>query len=71
MTAAAPKHPASRTLDSRAAARFLGICSRTLHSWRSQGRGPRCHRLGRRRIVYWVRDLEAYLYAGTVGEADR
>jgi hypothetical protein len=57
-------------LDVQAAAAYLGICPRTLDNWRSQRRGPRFIRVGRR-IVYRVQDLEAYLDAGIVEAGTR
>jgi predicted DNA-binding transcriptional regulator AlpA len=47
------------------AADYLGLHARTLDNWRSQGRGPRYVRVGRR-IVYRIADLESYLDARTV-----
>jgi hypothetical protein len=48
-------------VDEREAARLCGGVSRsTLRSWRSQGRGPRFARLGRR-IVYRLTDLRDFL----------
>jgi hypothetical protein len=53
-------------LDDDAAARVLGLKNpRTLSNWRSQGRGPRFCRVGRR-VVYRLKDLEQYMDAYTV-----
>lgn len=42
------------------AAEYLGLSPATLPAWRSRGRGPRFHKLGRR-VIYFERDLAAYL----------
>ena len=42
------------------AAQRLGLHPRTLDNWRSQQRGPRYIRLGRR-IVYRLSDLQSYM----------
>ena len=65
-TAAAPTDtPRRPVVDTMGAAEYLGLHARTLDNWRSQGRGPRYVRVGRR-IVYRVHDLEAYLDDRTV-----
>lgn len=45
------------------AAAMLGVQQRTLEIWRKEKRGPRYLRLGdkRSRVLYRVRDLEAWL----------
>ncbi len=58
-------------VDERGAATLLGIAPTTLRNIRSQGRGPKYSRVGRR-IVYRVRDVESYLDEHAVDpEADR
>ena len=52
-------------VDTMGAAEILGVHARTLDNWRSQNRGPRYVRVGRR-IIYRIADLEAYLDARTV-----
>ena len=47
-------------VDTMGAAEYLGLHARTLDNWRSQGRGPRYIRVGRR-IIYRVADLEEFL----------
>jgi predicted DNA-binding transcriptional regulator AlpA len=64
-------HTQCRCLDVKAAAAYLGICPRTLDNWRSQGRGPTYIRVGGRRIVYRIEDLERYLEDGIVGAGTR
>ena len=67
-----PNPTASPTVaDERGAAARLGVATGTLRNWRSQDRGPvYCH-LGRR-IIYRVRDIDAYLEANAVDpEANR
>ena len=59
-------HGTSPCLSVHASAKYLGdICPRTMDNWRSQGRGPRYVRVGRR-IMYRIVDLDAYLDARTV-----
>ena len=52
-------------VDEHGAAARLGIAPATLRNIRSQGRGPKYSRVGRR-IVYRVRDVESYLDAHSV-----
>ena len=52
-------------VDERGAATLLGIAPATLRNIRSQGRGPKYCRVGRR-VVYRVRDVDAYLDAHAV-----
>jgi hypothetical protein len=47
-------------VDEQSAAALLGIAAATLRNLRSQSRGPKYSRVGRR-VVYRVRDVEAYL----------
>ncbi len=42
------------------ASRLYGIPKKTLENWRSQKRGPRYHKSGKR-VVYRVADLEAFM----------
>jgi hypothetical protein len=58
-------------VDVHHAANHLGVHPRTLDNWRSQGRGPTYIRVGGRRIVYRIEDLEAYLEAGIVEAGTR
>jgi predicted site-specific integrase-resolvase len=63
----------SPLLDQEKAASLLGgISPRTLERWRSQGKGPRYVKLGKR-VFYRPEDLAAFiernLRAGTYGEA--
>ncbi len=48
-------------LNQKDAARFLGLSARTLESWRWRGQGPAYVRIGRNRVRYHRRDLEAFL----------
>jgi hypothetical protein len=61
------KHAVS---EQEAASQFLGVSAATLRAWRSQGRGPRFARLGRR-VVYLITDLEAFLAANRVETESR
>lgn len=55
--------PVAHLLDTRAAARYLGIAHGTLQNARSRGDGPAYVRVGRRSIRYRVCDLELYIQA--------
>ena len=59
-----------RPLSVKEAATFLGLHPRTLDNWRSQKRGPRYRRVGRRKVVYLACELREYLDSGIV-EGDR
>jgi hypothetical protein len=59
----APSNPS--VIDEHGAAALLGIAPATLRNLRSQGRGPRYYRVGRR-IIYRPRDVERYLDAHAV-----
>lgn len=61
--------PAQQNLDTASSGRFLGVSGRTLEAWRSQGKGPPYVRL-HGRIVYRLRDLEAWLEARVVDPAE-
>ena len=52
-------------VDEAGAAAILGVARATLRNWRSQGRGPRYARLGRR-IVYLRSHLQRYLESHVV-----
>lgn len=56
----------SPVTDTAGAAAHLGLSPRTLEKWRTQGRGPRYSRPGRR-VVYRVADLNHFLEATAVG----
>lgn len=47
------------------AAPRIGVSPETLPAWRSRGKGPVYHKLGRR-VVYFEADLDAYLEARAV-----
>lgn len=54
-----------RALHDPEAAAILGVSEATLAPWRSRGRGPKYHKLGRR-VVYFESDLAEYLDARAV-----
>lgn len=56
-------------LTNKEAANFLSIKPATLAKWRSEHRGPRYSKLGRR-IVYKVQDLEEYLKQNKIETLD-
>lgn len=47
-------------LSPERAALRLGLSAVTLARWRSQGTGPKWHRVGAKRVVYAPADLEAF-----------
>ncbi len=57
---AAERTPARSFLDTRRAAKVLGMSSRTLEKWRGLGTGPPFLKLGRR-VLYSTTDLEAWI----------
>lgn len=68
---AAPAVPEPSTVKPRAlsvagAAAYLSLATSTLDNWRSQGIGPRYHRIGRA-IRYDVADLDAWFDEYRVG----
>ncbi len=52
------------------AARLYGIPKKTLENWRSQKRGPRYHKSGKR-VVYRVADLEAFMAGHSIATIDQ
>jgi excisionase family DNA binding protein len=48
--------------DTDAVAEFLGVPSRTLVKWRSEGTGPRSHRVGRHIRYIWA-EVDEWLAA--------
>lgn len=50
---------------SKAAAR-IGMTKQALSYWRQKGTGPRYIKVGMSRILYRVRDLDAYIESRTV-----
>jgi len=52
-----------RLLNTKQAAEYLGMASRTLENWRYQSRGPKVTHMGGA-VRYDVRDLDAYVEAG-------
>lgn len=73
-TAGPPQHPSRTTpapggrearpdrslVDTRRAAKVIGMSRRTLEKWRALGKGPPYLKLGRR-VLYSTTDLEAWL----------
>ena len=52
------------------ASRLYGIPKKTLENWRSQKRGPRYHKSGKR-VVYRVTDLEAFMADHSIATIDQ
>ena len=50
----------SEMVNTKRAARLLGISPRTLEKWRGQGTGPQFLKFGKR-VVYSVTDIEAWM----------
>ena len=48
-------------MDTRAAARYLGLAEATLRTMRYQHRGPAYHKVGTRAVRYTQTDLNAYV----------
>lgn len=59
-----------RFLTSRQAAEFCGFSPRTFDAFRVRGGGPAWMKRGRR-VLYDLRDLEAWMLAGRVTPAGR
>ena len=62
---------APRFLDVNQAAEYLMVSAGTLNVWRSTGRGPRFTRTSPTRtgkIIYPIRELNAYLEENAAGE---
>ncbi len=53
-------------LNTRDAAPLVGVAPKTLENWRVLGLGPKHIRAGRR-VVYDIRDIEAWKAAHRVG----
>ena len=47
-------------LDEHRAARYLGLCVKTLRNWRSAGKGPSYIKIGRI-VRYRMRDLDDFV----------
>ena len=58
------------TLTETQLAERWGLTTRTLQSWRKDGKGPNFVRLGERSIFYRAADVEAYEAARVVGKVD-
>lgn len=56
-------------VNTKEAAKILGLSAGTLEVWRCYGRGPRYKKIGRR-VFYDVADLEAFANAETVETVD-
>ena len=56
-------------LDTKEAAKFLGLRPNTLEIWRLKSRGPRYAKLGSR-IVYDFDDLEEFFAARSINTRD-
>ena len=47
-------------LNTKEAAKFLGLKESALRNWRCEGKGPAFYTISPRRILYEEADLEAY-----------
>ena len=56
-------------VNTKDAAKILGLSAGTLEVWRCHGRGPRYKKIGRR-VFYDINDLEAFANAYTVETVD-
>lgn len=59
----------SKRVDTKLAAKILGLSAGTLEVWRCHGRGPRYKKIGRR-VFYDLVDLESFANAQTVETVD-
>lgn len=57
-------------VDTYQAARYLGIAEKTLANWRTEGIGPRFHRVSHSCIRYRRDDLERFMNEHLVGSPD-
>ncbi|GAB2718519.1 helix-turn-helix transcriptional regulator [Streptomyces bullii] len=55
------KPPPSGWLWSAEAADYLGVCVTTLYRWRRDNYGPKGKPHGRRRYIYKIADLDAWM----------
>ena len=60
----------TRWLDTKSAAEFVGLAVSTLLTYKWNGTGPRCRKIGRR-IVYALGDLEAWRKTQLLGDQGR
>lgn len=51
----------NRPLTTAEVSALLGVPPETLRYWRHLDRGPRCYRLGGKRVVYDPADLDAWI----------
>lgn len=58
-----------RVLTEAEAGRILTASERTLEHWRARGIGPRCVKMGERRIGYRLGELRAYIRNAERGPA--
>lgn len=54
-------------LDTKSAAKRLGLSHQTLEKWRSQHRGPRFVKLGNKAVRYRKSDLDVFIEGGVRG----
>lgn len=59
----------SSRVDTKGAAKILGLSAGTLEVWRCHGRGPRYKKIGRR-VFYDIKDLDMFANAFTVETVD-
>jgi hypothetical protein len=58
--------PAKNTLSAHDAAQYIGLSYVYLAQLRMRGKGPTYHKLARKKVVYKVDDLDAWLNARRV-----
>lgn len=58
-----------RKLNTKEAAALYNLAPNTLERWRCQNRGPKYARIGRR-VLYDVKDLEAFFAVNSVDTSD-
>ncbi len=62
--------PQREYLDIDAAADFVGVSRQTIDLWRMERRGPAFVRVGKRCVMYAVKDLRAFMDAHRVEPLD-
>ena len=56
--------------NTKQTAAYLGVSTKTLAAWRAKGIGPKYVRIGKRRIVYVLCNLRAFVEAGGPNHLD-
>jgi predicted DNA-binding transcriptional regulator AlpA len=49
-----------KMISRREAAKMFGVSYGTLSNWLSQGKGPRAFKIGKKKVLYAIADLEEF-----------